>query len=649
MRKTNENMEYTYNCPYVQAFPYTVQSAIDFKQSGVEILTPVIHLGSGRGEIEKPLIKMAKKLRVSPGKVKSAIAKAFEIQDRFYATLQSRGAEILQGLNDKQRAIVIVSRPYNGCDPGINMDLPKKFRDMGMLAIPIDYLPIDGAEIINNTGNMYWKYGQRFLGAAQIVKNNPNLHAVYITNFACGPDSFISHFFRDELKGKPYLQIEVDEHSADVGAVTRLEAFLDTLRNTSGRQITDKAQRTSHLSVVQSRKRKIYLPYMSDHAFPLSAAFEACGIPSEVIPDSNEETLDLGRKLTSGKECYPCILTTGNMVRKLKDHDFDRNAAAFFMPSTNGPCRFGQYHRFHRMVLDKLGYEDVPIYALTQDETIYNELQAMGKNIIRLAWKGMIAVDIIEKKLRETRPYEKISGETEKVYEHFLQRISDVTRKKGDVFETLKEARGEFDRIEVYNSKRKPVIGIVGEIYIRSNTFSNENIVLEIERLGGEAWLPPISEWVFYTNFTSKRRSLKYKDYKGFLRTYLTELLQKRDEHRSEKIFHGSILNLKEPTTQQTLKWAAPYVDSSFEGEAVLSMGKAVDFFNKGVSGIVNVMPFTCMPGTIVNALLKRYREDQNNIPILNMAYDGQETSHTQTRLEAFIYQVRQYQEEMKK
>ena len=143
-------------------------------------------------------------------------------------------------------------------------------------------------------------------------------------------------------------------------------------------------------------------------------------------------------------------------------------------------------------------------------------------------------------------------------------------------------------------------------------------------------------------------RPLKHKDYKGFLRTYLTEFLQKRDEHRLEKAFDGSIINLREPTTKQTLKWAAPYLDSSFEGEAVLSMGKAVDFFKKGVSGIVNVMPFTCMPGTIVNALLKRYREDQNNIPVLNMAYDGQETSNTETRLEAFIYQVRQYQEENK-
>ena len=76
-----------------------------------------------------------------------------------------------------------------------------------------------------------------------------------------------------------------------------------------------------------------------------------------------------------------------------------------------------------------------------------------------------------------------------------------------------------------------------------------------------------------------------------------------------------------------------------------MSVGKAVDFALKGASGIINAMPFTCMPGTIVNALLKRCKETHNNIPILTIAYDGQKEGNTKTRLEAFTYQVRQYQE----
>ncbi|MDY7032995.1 MAG: acyl-CoA dehydratase activase [Thermodesulfobacteriota bacterium] len=651
MSRTHPDMEHSYNCPYVQAFPYTVQSAIDFKKLGVDLLHPVIQLGRGRDGIERPLLKMAKKLQVPKQKVKAAISKAMNVQNSFYSILKTRGEETLQNLKKDQKAVVIVSRAYNGCDSGINLDLPKKLRDLGILPIPMDYLPIEGADLRDVSGHMYWKYGQRFLGAAQMIKSNPNLYAIYITNFACGPDSFISHFFRNKIKEKPYLQIEIDEHSADVGAITRLEAFLDTLENLPEQMETPKRKTPAPVPAQDShfKKRKIYVPYMSDHALPLSAAVEACGIPSAVIPESNEETLELGRRWTSGKECYPCILTTGNMIRMLKEPDFDREKSAFFMPSTNGPCRFGQYHSFQRMVLDEMGYEDVPIYAFTQDERIYEELGTIGKDLVQLAWQGIVAIDILEKKLRSTRPYEKVCGETERVYRHFTKKISDTIRNKGDVLEILREARQEFERIDIIHSEERPIIGIVGEIYIRSNSFSNENIVSEIERLGGEVWLPPFSEWVFYINFTSQRRSLRDRNYRGFLNTYLTEFFQRKQEHKLEAAFDGTINNLKEPPIKKTLKYARPYLDWSFEGEAILSMGKVVDFYKKGVSGIINVMPFTCMPGTIVSALLKRYREDQGNIPVLNMAYDGQENTNTQTRLEAFIYQVRQYRDEMQK
>ncbi|KAF0122555.1 MAG: CoA-substrate-specific enzyme activase, partial [bacterium] len=210
------------------------------------------------------------------------------------------------------------------------MDLPKKLRDLGVLAIPLDFLPLEDSDLAKTAGHMYWKSGQRFLTAAHIIRNNPNLYALYLTNFACGPDSFILHFFRDKLKGKPYLQIEVDEHSADVGAITRLEAFLDTLKNVAGKTEVEKRGKTTltqRKERKESKKRNIYIPYMSDHALVLSAAFEACGVCSTVIPESDEETLELGRKLTSGKECYPCVLTTGNMVRLLKAPDFNRQSA----------------------------------------------------------------------------------------------------------------------------------------------------------------------------------------------------------------------------------------------------------------------------------------------------------------------------------
>jgi predicted nucleotide-binding protein (sugar kinase/HSP70/actin superfamily) len=73
-----------------------------------------------------------------------------------------------------------------------------------------------------------------------------------------------------------------------------------------------------------------------------------------------------------------------------------------------------------------------------------------------------------------------------------------------------------------------------------------------------------------------------------------------------------------------------------------MTVGKAVDFIAKGLHGIVSVMPFTCMPGTISHAILKRVRTDYGDFPFLNMVYDGNEQATDQTRLEAFMHQCRE-------
>jgi len=504
----------------------------------------------------------------------------------------------------------------------------------------MDFLPLDSVPPIEEIREMYWRYGQRILAACKIIQEDPRLYAVYISNFGCGPDSFITHFFRHLSKGKPYLQLEIDEHSADAGAITRCEAFLDSLKNV-------RMERTVSIQREKAktdRTKKIYIPFMCDHSFAVAAAFRACGVDADVFPESDEETLYWGRKLTSGKECYPCILTTGDMVKLVKDPNFDHSRAAFFMPSGNGPCRFGQYHRFHRLVLDDLGFHHVPIYSPNQDETLYTDLGIMGSEFTRLGWQGIVAVDLLMKKLLETRPYEIEKGKSDQVYQVCLNRICDSIERKGNIEEALRESLKEFNQIEVEGVGTKPLIGIVGEIFVRLNRFANENIIRKIEQFGGEAWIAPLTEWILYVNTIAKRRSLKKKSFSNLLKVFLTDYYQKKDEHHLERLFKGQLRNFGEPKTRSIFKKAKPYLDSSFEGEAILSVGKTIDFAKRGASGIVNIMPFTCMPGTIVSTLLKRYREEHNNIPILNMAYDGQEQTNTLTRLEAFMYQAKEYQ-----
>ncbi|MBW2038989.1 MAG: CoA activase [Deltaproteobacteria bacterium] len=645
MEKFREDFEQSQTCPYVQSLPYTVHSSIDFKRYGAQVLQPVIPFGMGSKEVEQALIKLGRRLKRGARDIRRAYARAQEYQNRFYQAIAARGKEILEGLREGEKLMVIVGRPYNSCDPGLNLDIPKKLRDLGVLSIPMDFLPLESMAGQEGLKDMYWKYGQKILAAAHLIKDDPRLFGVYISNFGCGADSFINHFFRDILNGKPYLQLEIDEHSADAGAITRCEAFLDSLKHAQG----PKEEKRRRGEIRGDATRTIYIPYMCDHAFAFVAAFEACGLSARVFPESDQETLYWGRKYTTGRECYPCILTTGDMIRVVKGPDFDPQRVAFFMPSGNGPCRFGQYHRLHRLILDELGYADVPIYSPNQDETLYKELGILGSEFDKLGWWAIVAVDLLIKKLHETRPYEQNTGETDRVYKECLDLVCEAIRTGGGELERLEEAlrevRERFERILVVDPGSKPKIGVVGEIYVRSNRFANEHVVRKIEALGGEAWLAPFVEWIHYINAMARRRSFNRKHFSNLLRIFLTEYYQNKYEHRLERIFKGSINNLEEPKTAEVLELAKPYLDSSFEGEAILSIGKTVDFALRGASGVVNVMPFTCMPGTVVSAILKRYREENNNLPVLNMAYDGQEQSNIMTRLEAFMYQTRQYQE----
>ena len=628
-------------CPYAQSFPYAAPSSIDFKKAGAEVLQPIIHFGFGRDSAEKELVRFGKSLRREAREVKRAFEKAERFQAVFYQSLLHRGKEVLDRIKPGERVMVIVGRPYNSCDPGVNLEIPKKLRDLGALSIPMDFLPLESVHPSEEIREMYWRYGQRILAAGKIINEDTRLYAVYITNFGCGPDSFIGHFYRDLSKGKPYLQIEIDEHSADAGAITRCEAFLDSLKNVRIGEVLHVRKTKARTD----RTKKIYIPYMCDHSFAVAAAFEACGVEADVFPNSDEETLYWGRKLTSGKECYPCIVTTGDMVKLLRNPDFDHGRAAFFMPSGNGPCRFGQYHRFHRLVLDDLGFEHVPIYSPNQDETLYTDLGIMGSRFTRLGWQGIVAVDLLTKKLLETRPYEGNQGKTEEVYQASLKKVCEAIQAGGGQLRVaLEKSLEAFGQIEVAGPGTKPLIGIVGEIFVRFNRFSNEEVIRKIEQFGGEAWLAPLTEWILYVNTISKERSLRNRFFANLLKVFLTDYYQKKDEHALEKIFKGHLKNFGEPKTKSLFKNARPYLDASFEGEAILSVGKTIDFAKRGASGIVNIMPFTCMPGTIVSTLLKRYGEENHNIPILNMAYDGQEQTNTLTRLEAFMHQARQFQ-----
>ncbi len=637
------------NCPWVQTYPFMVRSAFHHKLPEGKMLSPTLHLKFYPGPFSSELSRFMKKnFGIPASKVKRALKTALEQQKQFEAKAKKRGQEILNDLPQDLIKLVILGRPYNTGDPELNLKTVEKLINQNVLPIPLDFLPLESMHITEDYPSMYWPNGQRILAGARYVAQHEDLFALYISNFRCGPDSFLTHYVHDEMKGKPYLEIEIDEHSADAGLITRYEAFLDSLRAYKLKTRKEAHKRASWgLSSSPQKDRILYFPYMCDAAYAIAAATRGCDMPSEVLPMQTEEDLELGRKYTTSKECFPMICTTGSFLKKLMEPGVNPSRVSFFMPDHNGPCRFGQYNRLQRIIFDKLGFQDARIISPGNDSAYTDISGGQGTRFRLNAWKGFVAVDLLRKLKQERKPYEINPGEVEQVYRQALQNvIHSVENGSRDLPGVMEEAGKEFQKIALDKSNPRPVVAVVGEIFMRDNPFCSGFLVQKLEKMGAETFIAPFSEWIVYSTYRYTRDSLWKSDYVGLFKSKIQKISQDITQKRIEKGVHHLIDAERDIKVKQMLELCHPYIDKDYDGDPALNLGTSAALYPTGISGVANILPFTCLPGTVVSALSDRYREDHDNIPYVNIPYDGQEDSSLEIRLQAFMHQVYEFAEE---
>ncbi len=364
----------------------------------------------------------------------------------------------------------------------------------------------------------------------------------------------------------------------------------------------------------------------------LAAAFCSIGLDARVTPDEDARTLELGGKYTSGDECYPQRIVLGDYMKLLTDQKLDPKKTAFLLPTANGPCRFGQYIGLLRRILDDQGHRDVVILSFTSADG-YAGIGEQAGALIRTAWRAVVIQDILLKLLLMTRPYEVDPGQTDKVYLESLdfmagivsrQNISNKERMAA-LKEGLRKVKESFLAIPTRDEDR-PLIGVVGEIFCRLNTFANNELIRHIEAQGGECWLAGVGEWVWYTNEEAFRRHREEKQRfrKAWLKTFITSRIMHRDEKALLEDFEGVFARRPEPHVKEVLELTRPYLPQwGALGEMVLSTGGTIALYRRGVDGIVDISPFTCMNGIVTEAVYPRVSKDHDHIPIRVFYFDG--------------------------
>jgi predicted nucleotide-binding protein (sugar kinase/HSP70/actin superfamily) len=404
----------------------------------------------------------------------------------------------------------------------------------------------------------------------------------------------------------------------------------------------------------------------------LAAVFKGYGIQARVMETC--KGLDLGMEYTSGKECYPCQITTGDILYAMKKEKeqlgeaFNAENYVYFMPEADGPCRFGMYNKYQRIVLDTFPeLKSLKIGALSTKDGyslagIIDESRV--KDLRKTAYLSLVAGDLLDRLLWRIRPYEKRPGEGDAFIEKAMRRMEKAFERFGpdkdfdgilkELGEVVVEGKGVIDP----DMPPKPLIGIVGEIYLRTHVQANQDVIRVLERYGAEVVNASICEWANYTSYDRLRetratlrsslRQFRLKPLKKLLKDmlgyggdfYYQRYQQNRTYQHIRQVMDlpvdHDIGHLEEILKEKDL--------FSFEvgTEACLSISGIVAYAREGYNGVVNVYPFTCMPSTITSAIVKPIMGELG-VPYLDTPYDSSFQPGREAAIRTFMYQAEQH------
>ena len=226
---TPQDSEKGYYCPLLQSNQYMTRMALNLDKDS--IIGPVIHLKRDQSGLAVELSEqISRKLGKTNREIRRALAFAMEKQDSFINEIYQKGLEIMYSHRAEDPLVVVTGRPYNLYDERLNLRLGQNLAKIGVTAIPMDFIDVRGVNL-SDFPNMYWGLGAQILRTAKYIRRNPNYFGLHLTNFSCGADSFIEHFYKYIMGDKPYLILELDEHSAVAGVMTRLEAYKNVIDN----------------------------------------------------------------------------------------------------------------------------------------------------------------------------------------------------------------------------------------------------------------------------------------------------------------------------------------------------------------------------------------------------------------------------------
>lgn len=642
-QKEDDKSRNSFNCPVVSAYSDVVRSAIDTENNdGIPMDAPVVSFND-REMLTASCVDYLASLGIDKHTATRAVGIAVKAQEDYFNKLEQRGLEVLAAARREGRMVLMLAgRPYH-TDPLIEHKISHAIADMGVDVITEHAARHAGEEVYNELNAVtQWAYPNRVFKAAQFVaKSDYNkLQIVQLTSFGCGPDAFIL----DEVQAllaryeKNLTILKIDDVN-NIGSLRlRVRSLIESIGGKDENHVLEQKQPkpfvTTKTFLAEDNRRTILAPYFAEgYSEYLPSAFSLVGYNLVCLPTGSQADAETGLRYASNDVCYPATLVIGSIMNALNSGKYDLRNTAVIITQTGGQCRATNYYSLIKNAMVSSGYQDVPLLSFATSGDISNTQPGFNipwRKVAPMLIHGMIYADALNKLYHSaavrTKDHSRHSAlALREKYINLACNAITHNRKK-DLQRLMQEAVAEFGSI-IDPERQVPVIGLVGEIYVKYNSFSHKNVVNWLLDQGVEVVPPSIMDF-FSITFVACHANRELHIRKESTPTWITDALYRYIRHIAERYdricksypFYRPSNNIFDiaALSKQVISTAADF------GEGWSLSGEICHLAQSGVGNVISLQPFGCIANHIISkGIEKRLRTIYPNLNLLFLDFDS--------------------------
>lgn len=657
-RKEDEGAKNSFNCPIVSGYSDVLKSSIRPEEKyGIPLDAPTISFKDEellRSSLWEYIAKvLSDQVPSTKEMVDAAVTQALEAQKEYLDSLERRDLAVLEAAKKEGRMVILLAaRPYH-IDPLIQHKIADAIAAMGIDVVTENIATHAGQGVYGEINALcQWAYPNRIFKAAHFVGNSDykGLHMVQLTSFGCGPDAFILDEVRGILGryGKNLTVLKIDDVN-NIGSLRlRVRSLVEstkdgsTMYEGSTKEVKSTKPWTTKPFEVEDKERVIIAPYFAEgyNEF-LPTIFKLAGYKMVPLPMGTQADAEEGLRVANNDICYPATIVVGSIVRALKSGKYDLNKTAVAITQTGGQCRASNYYSLIKNALVAAGMSQVPVISVAIGPDQKNNqpgFELPWLRLIRPLLEALYFADALAKlyypsAARENNPSQTLPTRegrknAKELYDYYLEAVQPLLARRDyrGMRRMMAQAVKDFDAI-CDHTKEVTQVGVVGEIYVKYNSFSNKEVIKWLIAHGVEV-VPPAITGFFSTSipnaFIFKDQHIRQDGLKPW-QAWLVNKLLRHYAHVYDKICRP--FPYYRPFSDIMDVWQASrkVINSAADfGEGWFLPGEICELAESGVKKVVSLQPFGCIANHIISkGIERRYKELYPDLSLLFLDFDA--------------------------